>query len=264
MRFLVCLKLVPDKDSRYSLDDSTCWIKEQDLTFETNEADLYALEQALRLKERHGGEVVVLSLGDDRVLKCIKHGLAMGADCAIHLRVPGCGWRDAFATARVMAQAIRRRSVDLVFAGVQSEDLAHAQTGTILAHFLGWPHATIVLEVQVDPDFVTIVVKRELEGNLFERCQLSLPSVLTIQSGPNQPRYPTLKGIMQAKRKEIVTLTPEDLGLRDQGLGATGSRLVPGRLFFPAKKKRTVMLEGSDEEMAGALIEKLRKEAKVL
>src|SRR5215831_7582056 len=142
MQILVCLKQVPEKDSRYKLDESAKAILEEDLVWETNESDVYALEEALRLKEKFGGEVAVLSLGDERVLKTIKAGLAMGADRAVHLTDPQFHHSDAFVIASAMARAVNDQGFDIIFTGVQSDDMAFGQTGSILAELLGWNHAT--------------------------------------------------------------------------------------------------------------------------
>ena len=263
MQILVCLKQVPEKDSRYKIDDSGKAIREEDLVFETNDSDQYALEEALRLKEKFGGVVVVLSLGDERVLKTIKNGLAMGADRAIHIHDPAFRGSDADVVAHAFAEAIREEKFDIIFTGVQSDDMAFGQTGTLLAQRLGWSHATIVMEVSVSADGQIAQVKRELESNLFEQVEVSMPTVLAIQSGINQPRYATLKGIMQAKKKEIRTLSLQDLGLQPQEAGSTGSRVDHQKLFFPERKKKTVMIDGTPEEAAKVLMEKLHKEARV-
>ena len=264
MQILVCIKQVPDKDSRYKIQATGTSVQEEDLVFETNESDQYALEEALRLKEKFGGEVVLLSLGDERVLKSIKSGLAMGADRALHLTGADFHGSDAHVVATAIQRAMAGQSFDVVFTGVQSDDLAFGQTGTILAQLLGWAHATIVMEVAVSPDAKTIQVKRELESNLFEKIEIPLPAVLAIQSGINQPRYATLKGIMQAKKKEIKTLSSRDLGMQASDIGPAGSKVQHLKLFFPEKKKSTVMIEGEPEAAAKQLIEKLRKEARVL
>lgn len=264
MQILVCVKQVPEKDSRYRIDESGTWVREEDLVFETNESDQYALEEALRLKEKFGGEVVVVSLGEERVLKMIKSALAMGADRAIHINDPALRGSDASVTAHAIARAIEGQAFDVIFTGVQSEDMAFGQTGTILAQLLGWSHATIVMEVNVNLERRTVQVKRELESNLFEQVEMPLPAVLAIQSGINQPRYATLKGIMQAKKKEIKTLSLQDLAMQPEEAGPAGSKVKHLRLFFPERKKKTVLIEGEPEEAARTLIEKLRKEAKVL
>lgn len=264
MQILVCLKQVPDKDSRYKIDAAGTGIHEEDLVFETNESDQYALEEGLRLKEKFGGEVVLLSLGDDRVLKTIKNGLAMGADRALHLTGTDFHGSDAHVVATAIQRAMKGQAFDVVLTGVQSDDLAFGQTGTILAELLGWAHATIVMEIAVNPEGKSVRLKRELESNLFEEVEIPMPAVLAIQSGINQPRYATLKGIMQAKKKEIKTLSPPDLGLQVADLGTAGSRVDHQKLFFPEKKKRTVLIEGEPEEAARKLMESLRREARVL
>ncbi len=264
MQILVCLKQVPDKDSRYKIDETRTGIREEDLLFETNESDQYALEEALRLKEKFGGEVAILSLGGERVLRSIKNGLAMGADRAIHLTGPAFQGSDAHVVATAISRAIQDENFGVIFTGVQSDDMAFGQTGTILAELLGWSHATLVMEVNVATDEKSVEIKRELESNLFERLGIPLPAVLAIQSGINTPRYPTLKGIMQAKKKEIKTLTLADVGMQASEAGASGSRVDHLRLFFPEKKKKTVIIEGEPEQAAKALFERLRKEARVL
>jgi electron transfer flavoprotein beta subunit len=264
MQILVCLKQVPEKDSRYKINDSASGILEEDLVFETNESDVYALEEALRFKEKFGGEVVVLSLGNERVLKVIKSGLATGADRALHLTDPGFPGSDAFVIANAIARAIKDQGFEVIFTGVQSDDWAFGQTGTILAQLLGWNHATIVMEVEVLEEGKKLRVRRELESNLFEVAEIAVPAVLTIQSGINQPRYATLKGIMQAKKKEIRTLSAEDLGMAPQELGKAGSKVEHRKLFFAEKKKKAVLIEGTPEEAARTLMENLHKEAKVL
>jgi electron transfer flavoprotein beta subunit len=264
MQILVCLKQVPEKDSRFKIDASGVSILEEDLIFETNESDQYALEEALRLKEKLGGEVVVLSLGRVRVVKALKNALAMGADRGIHLNDPEFSGSDAFGIARALSRVIQKEHFDVVFTGVQSDDLSFGQTGTLLAHFLGWSHATIVIEAEIVGEGRPARIRRELESNLFEEVEIPLPAVLTIQSGMNQPRYATLKGIMQAKKKEIREYTCADLELGPEEVGEAGSRVQHLKLSFPEKKKKTMLLTGSPEEIARVLVEQLRKVAKVL
>jgi electron transfer flavoprotein beta subunit len=264
LRILVCLKQVPDKDSHYTIDDSGYEINEKNLTFEINESDLYALEEALRLKANVGGEVVVLSLGEGRVVRSLKDGLARGADRAIHVNDPVFRNIDAFVTAKAIAASIRNEEFDIVLTGVESGDFGYGQTGIILAQLLGWPYATIVVSVDIGEDLRSARVKRELESNAFEWVDVPLPAVLTIQTGINEPRYVGLKGILQARKKEIRTLSARELGLRSSELGRQGSKIDNIRLFFPEKKKNTVMLEGSTNEVAKALIEKLHNDANVL
>ena len=264
MRILTCLKQVPERDSRYKLNQDGSRVLEEDLVFETNESDLYALEEALRLKEGTGGDVAVLSIGSDRISKVLRNALAMGADRAIHLKDEAFERGDAWGTARAIAAAIGPEDFDLVLTGVQSEDMAFAQTGAVLAQMLGWPCATIVLEVALEADTGRIQVKRELESNVFERVELPLPAVLTIQSGSHPIRYATLRGIMQAKKKEYRVLTAQDLGLSPEAVGEMAAKVRHHRLLAPERKKETVMIEGGAEEAAGTLMDKLVNEVGVI
>src|SRR5216117_2295944 len=198
------MKPVPDPASRLVINENKTWIKDQDLTFVCSEADNYALEEALRLKEKHSGEVVVMSLGGDEAARVLRSGLAMGADRAIHLLDPKFKGSDEFAAAGALAKAIQKDGgADLVLAGVQSDDLGTGMTGTMMAEFLGWAHATVVVGVEADPDRKSFKARRELEGGINETVELPAPAVLTIQFVINQPRYASLKGIMAAKKKEF-------------------------------------------------------------
>ena len=203
MKIAVCIKQVPSRDWQPRLNDAKTWIREQDASFEMNEPDAYALEEALRLKEQHGGEVVVCSAGPARVGQVLREALARGADRALHVEDDALASADAFVVADSLAAAMKEEQFDLVLTGLQSDDMGFAQTGVILAQRLGRPHATIVMDVKVDPAQGMVRVKRELEGGWFQWVGMPLPAVLTIQSGINQLRYATLKGIMAAKKKEI-------------------------------------------------------------
>src|SRR3954469_1050723 len=200
MKMLVCMKQGRQKDAPLKLNESGTWIRE-DVSYEVNEPDAYALEEALRQKEKHGGEVVVISAGPARSQTVLREGLAKGADRAIHLEDAGFVGLDAFNTARAFAAAIKDEKFDLIFTGLQSDDYGFAQTGVILAELLGWPHATIIM--QIEKTDAGIKVKRELEAGFFQFVEMPLPSVLTIQSGINKLRYATLIGIKQAKNKPL-------------------------------------------------------------
>ena len=218
-----------------------------------NEPDAYALEEALRLREKHGGEVVVCCAGPARVQQVIREALARGADRAIHVEDDRLAAADAFLTADALASAMGDEKFDLVLTGLQSDDLGQAQTGVILAERLGSPHSTIIMEVQAEGD--ALRVKRELEGGWFQWITMPLPAVLTIQSGINQLRYATLKGIMAAKKKEIRKVTPATGGEPSQ-------RIVS--VYFPEKGKKTQMLPGSPAEAARDLVKRLRDDARVI
>jgi electron transfer flavoprotein beta subunit len=225
-----------------------------------NEPDAYALEEALRLKEKHHGEVVVCSAGPTRVAQVIREALARGADRAIHVEDEGLAAADAFAVAGSLAAAMKDEKFDVVLTGLQSDDQGFAQTGVILAERLGLPHATIVMEVQIGPgtasgEAVTLRVKRELEGGWFQWVAMPLPAVLTIQSGINQLRYATLKGIMAAKKKEIRKVSPA-------AISAPRQRIVS--LYTPEKTKKTEIISGTPAQAARELVRKLRDQARVI
>src|SRR5215831_118668 len=260
MNIIVCLKQVPKKDSILRIGADQKWIDERDISYEMSEADAYALEEALRQKEKSGGEVVVVSLGPERVRQSIKEALAKGADRAIHLHDPiFASATDATAIARSLAAALKDEKCDLIFTGLQSDDYGFAQVGLILAEMLGLPSATIVMEVQ--PEEGAVRVKRELESGWFQWVRLPMPALLTIQSGINQLRYATLKGIMAVKKKEIREVKAADLGVTAAELS---SGQVIERVYFPEKTKHTEILEGKPAEVARKLMEKLRFEARVL
>ncbi|HKV42973.1 MAG TPA: electron transfer flavoprotein subunit beta/FixA family protein [Blastocatellia bacterium] len=260
MDIIVCLKQVPKKDSILRIAQDQKWIDERDLSYEMSEADAYALEEALRQKEKHGGEVVVISLGPERVRQSIKEALAKGADRAIHISDPVFdGVADPSVIAAALAAALKSEKCDLIMTGLQSDDYGFAQVGLILAEKLGLPSATIVMEVQ--PEEGGVKVKRELESGWFQWVSMPVPALLTIQSGINQLRYATLKGIMAAKKKELREINAAQLGI-------TEAELRPGqtidRAYVPEKTKRTEMIEGKPAEIAAKLIERLRFEARVL
>ena len=264
MKILVCLKQVPAKDSPLRVREDSTWIREDDLSYEINEPDSYALEEALQLKEKHGGEVVACSVGPARVQQVIREALAKGADRAIHIETGSAEKTeptertDPFFTVRLIAQAIRREGFDLILTGLQSDDLGFAQTGVILAELLGLPHATIIMEVQVLDGRVK--VKRELEGGWFQWVEMPLPALLTIQSGINKPRYATLKGIKAARTKEIRSLIPEQLGLTPED---TAERQRLRCVYIPTKTKKAEFIDGPPKEAAAKLVEKLRREARL-
>jgi len=255
MKIAVCIKQVPTREWQPRLNDDKTWIREADASFEMNEPDAYALEEALRLKEKHGGEVVVCSAGPSRVAQVIREALARGADRAIHVEDDGLASADGFVTSAALAGAMRDEQFDLVLTGLQSDDQGFAQVGVILAEKLGLPHATIIMEVEVTDASRGLRVKRELEGGWFQWVAMPLPAVLTIQSGINQLRYATLKGIMAAKKKEIRKAAP--------AAGAAAKQKIVS-LYVPEKAKKTQIIGGSPAEAAKELVKKLREEARVI
>lgn len=246
MKIAVCVKQVLSRDAAVRVNDEGTWIRETDAPFEINEPDQYALEEALRLREQHGGEVVAVSAGPARVTQVLREALARGADRAIHVSGDALVQADPFVVATRLAEAIRPEGVDLVLTGLQSDDQGFGQTGVIMAERLGMAHATIIMDVSVAEG--ALRVKRELEGGWFQWTTLPLPALLTIQSGINQLRYATLKGIMAAKKKEIRAVSVE----------SSESRQRIARLYVPEKRKQTHRLDGSPAEVAQELVRALR------
>jgi electron transfer flavoprotein beta subunit len=251
MNIAVCLKQVVTRDWQLRLTDDRTWIRDEDASFELNEPDAYALEEALRLKERHGGEVIVCSAGPPRVAQALREALARGADRAIHVEDESLARADAFVTAEALADALKAERLDLVLTGLQSDDQGFGQVGVVLAERLGFASATIIMDVQVEDG--RLRVKRELEGGWFQWVALPMPALLTIQSGINQLRYATLKGIMAAKKKEI----------RRVPAAVSRPRQAIANLYVPSKSKETRLIGGTPAEAARELVRVLREEARV-
>jgi electron transfer flavoprotein beta subunit len=257
MKIIVMMKQVANKDAILRINKEGTWIEEGDLSFEVSESDGYALEEALRVREKLGGEVIVCSMGPQRVKSVIKDALARGADRAIHVAGDNLTHLSPYAAASVLAEAIRAEQADLVFTGLQSDDFGYAQTGVILAELLGLPHATIVIEVDASAE--KLRVKRELESGWYQWYTMTTPALLTIQSGISQIRYATLKGIMAAKKKEIKEVTPA------ADILSRPSHQKIEKIYLPQKTKQTQLL-GKGDAKAGAveLAQKLHTEARVI
>jgi electron transfer flavoprotein beta subunit len=256
MKIIVLMKQVANKDAILRINKEANWIEEADLSFEVSESDGYALEEGLRVREKLGGEVIVCSMGPQRVKSVIKDALARGADRAIHIAGDNLGHLSPYAAATILAETIREEKPDLVLTGLQSDDYGYGQTGVIVAELLGLPHATIVIEVDASAD--SFRVKRELESGWYQWYSMPLPALLTIQSGISQIRYATLKGIMAAKKKEIKEVAPAaDIVNRP-------SHQRIEKVYLPQKTKQTQLL-GNGDAKAGAveLAQKLHSEARV-
>jgi electron transfer flavoprotein beta subunit len=256
MKIIVMMKQVANKDAILRINKENTWIEEGDLSFEVSESDGYALEEALRVKEKLGGEVVVCSMGPQRVKSVIKDALARGADRAIHVVGDNLGQLSPYAAASALVAAIRDENPDLILTGLQSDDYGYGQTGVIMAELLGMPHATIAIEVDASGD--KLRVKRELESGWYQWYSMPLPALLTIQSGISQIRYATLKGIKAAKKKEIKEVTP----LAEAVDRPTHQHIE--KIYLPQKTKQTQLLGNGDAKAgAVALAEKLHSEARV-
>jgi len=257
MKILVLMKQVANKDAILRINKDSTWIEEADLSFEVSESDGYALEEALRIKEKVGGEVVVCSMGPQRAKSVIKDALARGADRAIHIAGDNLTHLSPFAAASVLAEAIREEQADLIMTGLQSDDYGYGQTGVILAEILDLPHATIVIEI--DATGAELRVKRELESGWYQWYTMPRPALLTIQSGISQIRYATLKGIMAAKKKEIREVAPNA-----EMVNRPAHQRIE-KIYLPQKSKQTQFLGGGDAKKGAVeLAGKLRTEARVI
>src|ERR1035441_1927837 len=250
------MKQVPQKDAPLKLKDAGTWIRE-DVSSEVNQPDAFALEEALRQKEKHTGEVVVITAGPARAMQVLREALAKGADRAIHLEDNAFVGLDAYNTARAIAASIKDEKFDLIFTGLQSDDYGYAQTGVILAQLLGWPHATIIMQIEKNDSGIR--VKRELEAGFFQFVDMPLPALLTIQSGINKLRYATLIGIKQAKNKPLKKVSFDEV---KSTLGENLQKIE--KLYIPQKTKKTEVLEGPPGEIAKKLVDKLRNELRVI
>jgi len=246
MKLLVCIKQVPDMESRFKPNVSGTWYEEADLAFRMNEYDEYAVEEAVRLREQlgEGAELTVLSIGPDRVVEAIKKALAMGADKAVHVQDPAVAGKDPWQIAAIIAAHARAQAYDLIFTGMQSQDRGSAQVGVLVAEQLGYSCATTLVGFQYADGVV--IAKRELEGGIKGAVKLRLPALVTCQLGLNVPRYPTLPNIMKAKKKEIAATPVAEL-LGEEALAQTTS------FHPPAKKGSGVVLEGE----VGVLVDKV-------
>ena len=257
MKILVCVKQVPDMESRFKVNSAGTWVEEQDLAFRMNEYDEFAVEQAIRVKEQLGGaaDITVLSIGPDRVVEVIKKGLAMGGDRGVHIQDEHPYQKDPWQVASVITAFARTRDFDLVFTGLQSQDRGSAQVGGILAELLGFACATTLIGFELNGDVVT--AKRELEGGMRGIVKFKLPAVVTCQLGLNTPRYPTLPNIMKARQKELLAFPVTDF-LGEESLTTTE------KMYPPEKKGHGLVLEGDINETADKLVAILKEKTTVL
>jgi len=253
MKIAVTIKQVPARDSL--LRPEGAWIQDADLTYEINEPDAYALEEALRLKEAQGGEVIVVLAGPERAQSTIREALAKGADRAIHIFSGEQSGGDPLQAAEALSEALKSEQPDLVLTGLQSDDFGYGQTGVILAELLGFPHATIIMNVEVTAGGLRL--KRELENGYYQHVEMPLPALLTIQSGSNKLRYATLMGIKKAKSKEVRQFVPQNARAEENGIRIE-------RVYLPERAKQSQLFEGPPAAAAAKLVEKLKFEARIL
>ena len=258
MKICVLIKQVPDKDSSLNIADDHLTLVENNITWVSNESDNYALEEALLLKEKHGGEVIACTLGKDSAKQVLKDALAKGADRGIFISDSSFENLDILSLGKVISSSLEKENFDLIMTGLQSDDQGNSQLGLILAELLNMSHGTLVMGTEIMGDS-TIKVKKELEGGWFQWTKLSLPASISIQSGINSPRYATLKGIMMVKKKTVDEVTAGDVSS-----DALEPNVSINKIYVPDKTKETQFIEGSPEEISEKLVEIFKNDIKVL
>ncbi|PLX92666.1 MAG: electron transfer flavoprotein subunit beta [Desulfuromonas sp.] len=256
MKILVCIKQVPDMESKFKANAAGDWFDSSDLAWRMNEYDEYSVEQAIQLKGQVGdADLTVLCIGGEQVKETMKKALAMGCDRGVHILDEQSYQRDPFAIASLIASFARDKDFDVIFTGLQSQDRGSAQVGVMVAELLGLPALTTLVEFAYDNG--TINGKRELEGGTRGKVSCKTPALVTCQLGLNTPRYPTLPNIMKAKKKELISIPASDLGASD-------SRSQSLKLAPPEKKGSGLILEGEPAEIADQLIRILKEKTTVL
>ena len=252
MKIAVLVKQVVGSESTLEISQDQKWIDNSNATFVMNPPDNYAIEEAMLIKEKVGaGEVVIVSMGPQRVQKVIREGLSKGADRGIHIETESLKEIDPLYTSKVLAETLRDENFDLILSGLQSDDSGMGQTGVLLGELLNMSTATLAIETDIDQN--KIRVKRELESGWFQWVELESPSSISIQSGINQPRYPSLKGIMGAKKKEIKVIPAPQVEKRQS----------ISEIFVPKKSKETEFIETDIDSTVERIIEILKTEVKV-
>lgn len=260
MKILVAVKQVAALDEDFEIRADGKDVDEDFLLYDLNEWDDFSLEEAMKIKEASNTEVevVVVSVGPDRVDESLRKCLAKGADRAIRVWDDAIEGSDAIAVGRILAAVAKKEAPDMVFAGVQSSDQAHSSTGISTAAYLDWPHAAVVADLQYKPGSKTAVIRRELEGGMLQEVEINCPAVLTIQLGINKPRYASLRGIKQAAAKPIEEVSLADIGLAAAEVGSDSSMSRVRRMYVPAKG-RAQMIEGTIAEQAARIIEIIKE-----
>jgi electron transfer flavoprotein beta subunit len=256
MKIMVCLKQVPHQDARLAVRPDGAWIQEDNIKFEINSYDLYALEEALRTKDAGGAEVVVVSIGPDRVSQALRTALGMGADRAIHVKDPATEGSDTLGVAKILAAVAKQESPDLIFTGLMSDDGTFAAVPPMLAELVGLPHTTAA--VKVERSNGSLKVDREVEGGAHEVVELKTPCLVAVQTGINQVRYASLKGIMAAKKKPLDVKTAADLGLAGK-VGAQAAKVTITKIAPPPKGDRAELVEGTTDQVVASLVNKIKE-----
>lgn len=254
---IVCVKHVPETaEAELKIDASGKAIEKTGLVFDINEWDDYALEEAVRMKEKQGGAVTAITVGTDDSDSTLRKCLARGADKAIRLTDPKFEGSDSYAIAKILYSAIKAVHFDVILCGVQSGDGGYAMVGPILAEMLNIPHATMVKKIELGSGSAKI--NRELEGGLEEQIEMKLPALFAVQTGINEPRYVSIMGIRKAMQKEIRLMTLADTGLTENDVGTAGSWITVEKMYVPPVEKQAEFLKGTSEEIATKIAEILK------
>lgn len=254
---IVCVKHVPETaEAELKIDGTGKAIEKAGLVFDINEWDDYALEEAVRLKEKFGGTVTAITVGPEDADSTLRKCLARGADKAMRLTDAKFKGSDGYAIAKILHSVIRDLSFDIILTGAQAGDDSYAMVGPILAEMLGIPHATMVKKIELSDGVAR--VNRELEGGLEETVEVKLPTLFSVQTGINEPRYVSIMGIRKAMQKEINVLSLADTGLSESEVGEAGSWIRMEKMFVPPAEKQAEMLKGSPEEVAAKIAEVLK------
>jgi electron transfer flavoprotein beta subunit len=262
MNSIVCVKEVPDTEARIEVRGGR--VVEEGIQYVVNPYDEFALEEALKWQESFGGKVTLVSIGPERARESILKGLAMGADEVYHLSDPAFLGGDAYATARTLAAAIAKLGeYDAIFCGKQAVDEDNAAVGIMLAEMLNLPHVSVVSKLELGSDGRSVHAERDIEGGR-EVVATSLPAVITAQKGLNEPRYPSFKGIRQARTKPYTSWGVGDVGLDAGTVGAAGAKSVVLEVLPPPQRPAGRVIPGEPAVVAREVVRLLREEAKVI
>lgn len=263
MNIIVCVKRVPSTEAKIKIHPGGTDIDRTNLSYVVNPYDEFGVEEALRIKERFGGEIIAVTIGPAKAAEALRTCLAMGVDKAVHVKDPACEGGDSFTTASVLSEALKRFPYDIIFFGKQAVDDDNAAVGIQVAELMGLPHVAVVNRLEIDPEKRRAVAHRQIEGGI-EVVEVPLPALFTCQKGLNEPRYASLPGIMKAKQKPLQELTLSDLGIDPGTVGAAGARLRVVRMSPPPKRMGGEVITGEPQKAVAELVRRLREEAKVL
>jgi electron transfer flavoprotein beta subunit len=261
---LVCLKQVPDTETQIKIAPDGKSIVTDNIKWVMNPYDEYAVEEALRLKEKFGGEVTIIAVGPKRVTESIKTALAMGADRGILVDDPSAAGSDSLGTATILEAVIRDLTYDIILCGKQGVDDDCGLVGSSLAELLGIPQISVVIKLEVSEDGSAIRAHREVDGGTLV-IESPLPVLITAQKGLNEPRYASLPGIMKAKKKPLDIKTLADLGLDASEVGQDAAKVKITQITPPEERKAAKIVEGeTPQEKAANLARLLHQEAKII